>query len=109
MRLRVVPILLALALLCGAIQGQDSKKSPHPTDATKPDSIPVFRSSTSVVTVNVVATDRNHHAVGGLQARDFTVLEDGKPQNIRFFEAHSPGEHDPEFASPILPPDQFTN
>src|SRR6266404_5888490 len=109
MWLRVVPIMLALAVLCGAIQGQDSKKSPHPTDATKSGSIPVFRSSTSVVTVNIVATDRNHHAVGGLHARDFTVWEEGKPQNIRFFESHSPEEHDPELASPALPPHQFTN
>jgi VWFA-related protein len=45
----------------------------------------VFQSRTDVVSVDVTVLDRNRHPVGGLTARDFTVLEDGKERPLVAF------------------------
>ena len=42
-----------------------------------------FRANTRLVVVDVVITDAAGHIVHGLKTQDFTVLEDGKPQNCR--------------------------
>jgi Ca-activated chloride channel family protein len=47
----------------------------------------VFRSTTNLVPLTVTVTDANKQFVKGLAASDFTVLEDGVPQEIQFFEA----------------------
>ena len=46
-----------------------------------------FRSSVDLVALNVVATDGQGRLVSGLTGDDFTVLEDGVPQQISFFAA----------------------
>src|SRR6476659_1502012 len=46
---------------------------------------PVFRSATSIVSVDVIVRDASGNVVNGLTAADFTVLEDGKPQQIQTF------------------------
>ena len=46
---------------------------------------PVFRSETSLVTVGVTVRDRAGVAITDLTAADFTVLEDGRPQNVTYF------------------------
>jgi len=46
---------------------------------------PVFRSATSIVSVDVIVRDASGNVVKGLTAADFTVLEDGKPQQIETF------------------------
>jgi VWFA-related protein len=45
----------------------------------------VFRSGTSLVSVDVVVRDEAGAVVKGLTTGDFTVLEDGKPQQIQTF------------------------
>jgi VWFA-related protein len=91
------------------LQGQ-AAKSQQPLSAGAPsDKTPVFRSLSSVVTVNVVVTDRYNQPVSNLQARDFTVLEDGRPQSIRYFEQHWPTDKEASVAPLQLPPHQFTN
>src|SRR5438445_13021627 len=40
---------------------------------------------TRLVSVPVIVSDRNGHYVPNLTAADFTVLQDGSPQNIEFF------------------------
>ena len=47
----------------------------------------VFRSGVDLVGLNVVAIDAQGRFVGGLSQNDFTVLEDGVPQDISFFAA----------------------
>ncbi len=65
------------------------------------------------VLLDVVVTDSNNHPVTGLHQRDFSVLEDGKPQQIRSLEAHvasdaaPPGSEPPKL--PELPPNTFLN
>jgi VWFA-related protein len=44
----------------------------------------VFRVTTEFVVVDVVATDRSGRFVDDLQAGDFQILEDGKPQRVEF-------------------------
>jgi Ca-activated chloride channel family protein len=48
---------------------------------------PVFRSTTNLVPLNVTVTDPNKQFVRGLTAGDFSVFEDGVPQQVQFFEA----------------------
>lgn len=45
----------------------------------------VFRSGIDLVTVNVTVTDRRGTFLTDLTADDFVVLEDGKPQTVRYF------------------------
>lgn len=46
---------------------------------------PTFRVGTTTVSVDVVVRDRSGNIVRGLTAADFTVLEDGRPQQIETF------------------------
>jgi Ca-activated chloride channel family protein len=47
---------------------------------------PVFKSSASLVALNVTVVDQQQRFVGGLSADDFAVFEDGVRQDVRFFE-----------------------
>lgn len=46
---------------------------------------PTFKSSTSLVEVDIIARDKDGRFVSGLTADDFEILEDGKPQAIEHF------------------------
>ena len=46
---------------------------------------PVLKTNTRLVVVDVVATDSEGHAISGLEAQDFSVTEDGRPQKISGF------------------------
>jgi len=63
------------------------------------------------VVVDVVVTGKDGQPVMGLNAEDFAVTENGKPQSITSFEAHSGGTA--QAAKPVsvaeLPPNTFTN
>jgi Ca-activated chloride channel family protein len=47
----------------------------------------VFRTAANLVPLNITVTDGQKQFVKGLTAADFTVLEDGVPQQVEFFEA----------------------
>jgi VWFA-related protein len=70
-----------------------------------------FRSQARLVQLDVAVTDSNGRPITGLQPSDFTVLEDGKPQEIRVFEPHAPGLKSASAPpAPVsLPPHTFTN
>ena len=73
------------------------------------ESATVLKTITRLVVVDVVATDKNG-AVAGLQRDDFTLLEDGKPQQIRVFNFQQP--HRAAVAptpQPKLPENVYTN
>ena len=74
----VAPVLLFVLVPALAAQ-QPAPELPAPTA--------VFRSTTNLVPLTVTVTDANKQFVKGLAASDFTVLEDGVPQEIQFFEA----------------------
>lgn len=76
-KLFVIPVaiaLLAATPLAQALQSQDAR--------------PVFRSSASLVALNVTVT-KGDELITGLQAADFEVYEDGVQQEVRFFESQS--------------------
>ena len=54
---------------------------PPPSDGQQP----VFRGGINFVRVDVIVTDRSGSQIGDLQAADFDVTEDGKPQKIETF------------------------
>ena len=64
---------------------------------------PVFRTSTKLVQVSVIAQDKDGKPVAGLQREDFQLFDNGKPQPIQLFIAERPSP--PE----SLPPNAFTN
>jgi len=63
------------------------------------------------VVIDVVVSDSQQKPIHGLNASDFTLLENNKPQTIRHFEEHSVSPaSDTQFApAPKLPPGLFTN
>jgi VWFA-related protein len=69
-----------------------------------------IKTNARVVLLSVVVTDTVGKPVRGLKARDFTVLEDGKPQQIRGFEERRPDTG--AIGRPVavnLPPNTYTN
>lgn len=66
-------------------------RAPEPQPQAKPaqqppaDQPPTFRSTTALVEVDVIVLDRDGNFVPGLKRDDFTILEDGKPQQIQQF------------------------
>ena len=48
---------------------------------------PTFRSEIKTVHVDVSVLDRDRRPVRGLSAGDFTIVEDGRPQDIAVFQA----------------------
>ena len=48
---------------------------------------PVFRSGANIVSLNITVTDPDSRFVRGLTVGDFSVYEDGLPQQIQFFES----------------------
>lgn len=53
------------------------------------DQAPVFKTTTHEVVVDVVATEGDGKPVLNLGKQDFELRENGKPQTIEFFEAHT--------------------
>ena len=103
--------LVALFLLVGAflripyaIAQQDTAPQNSVGQAT-------IKTTVRQVLVDVVVTDRKNLPITGLQRDDFYVLEDGAPQKILYFEAHSPRANAPVEPAelPNLPPNTFAN
>ena len=56
-----------------------------PQSAAPPPQTPQFRSSVDLVHLDVSVLDKNRRPVRGLTPADFTVLENGKPQQVTAF------------------------
>ena len=69
---------------------------------------PVLKTNTRLVVVDVVVTDAESHAISGLDARDFTVQEDGHPQKISGFSFQQAGTRVTQVAL-HLPPNVVSN
>jgi VWFA-related protein len=69
-----------------------------------------IHTTTRLVQVDVVVTDKAGNPITGLKESDFTVLQDGKPQPVRAFEAHvlTPEARKTRVV-PTLPPNTYTN
>ncbi len=68
-----------LISVAGAIVSQDLHAAQQPT----------FSAAVNVVSVLANVTDKKGHIVRDLHRDDFSILEDGRPQTIRYFTAQS--------------------
>ncbi len=89
-----------------------SSGSPSAAEKELPEQpLPVatFKAESKLVLMDVTVTDSHGVPMKGLQASNFTLLENGKPQTIKVFEAHvAEPSHEP-VAQTSLPPGTFTN
>jgi VWFA-related protein len=95
-RLRLAGIVILYAFLSTAVYSQDSQSGAAQTGVTQSKdgvyrSQTVLRATTRLVVVDAVVLDDKGQPITDLQADDFTVLEDGKPQKISDFSFHQPG------------------
>jgi VWFA-related protein len=90
-RARASLLSLGLALAAGSI-----------TPAQTPTQQPTFKAGVQLVRIDVTVLDDKRHPVRGLQASDFTVLEDGQPRPVRSFQAVDAASGTPRMA-PIAP------
>ena len=86
--------LVLLLLAPPALRAQEPSPAPpaSPAPAASPAAsgpTPTFSTEVELVTVDVVVTDKKNASVTGLRREDFTVLEDGKPQELASFDAIS--------------------
>jgi hypothetical protein len=95
MSCRVTVLLLSLITAVGWAQevshaptnsaSQGAEKDGFQTDAT-----PVIRVSVNLVQIDTTVTDAQGHTVPNLEAKDFEILQDGKPQTITKFSYVAP-------------------
>jgi VWFA-related protein len=96
MRCRATPLAIPLLLLVPAVLA-----APQSTQQS-----PVIRSTTRLVQLSVIVQDKKGEPVTGLTQNDFTVFDQGQPQQISVFSAAAPAQTNPQR---LLPPNVFTN
>jgi VWFA-related protein len=106
------PIWL-LAALCVLNAAMISQTAPAGGQSPEDKSTPpfVFKTSSHLVLVDVVATNSKGEPVTDLNAEDFVVSEDGHPQTVRSFSLQQPVHErsDLQAVSQPLPPGVVTN
>jgi Ca-activated chloride channel family protein len=83
-----------LVLACAALAGAAGVVSPPEAQQ--------FRAAVDLVRLPVVVTGRDGAVVKGLSQADFSVFEDGQPQEIAYFAAGAPGEALPLYLGLLL-------
>jgi VWFA-related protein len=69
----------------------------------------IFKSSVNRVVLDVVVTDSDGKPVHGLTQKDFSVAEDGRPQQVLSFDVHSLDTNSDFAKLPPLPANTFVN
>jgi VWFA-related protein len=104
-------LAVAVALTSAQQNGADTRNaSPGPDAGQTPAT--VLKIKTRLVVVDVVAVDHKGAPIKDLKAEDFTVLEEGKEQQVRVFAFQHPAE--PGTGAPVmvqasLPANRITN
>lgn len=99
--------LLGLAL-CALSAAPSMAQNASPAEAETPAA--TLKINVRTVLVDVVVLNRNNQPVPGLHKEDFQVLEDGKPQDVSFFEQNFAADaRAADAVSHSLPPNTFTN
>jgi len=75
-----------------------AQQPPQPAQPTAEDSssVRVLRINTHLVQVNVIVNDKHGNPIPGLSEKDFSILDDGKRQEIRVFSAETNRPSPPE-------------
>ncbi|HKP71229.1 MAG TPA: VWA domain-containing protein [Pyrinomonadaceae bacterium] len=66
---------------------EDPMAKPPPPPASKPTEDEVVRVETNLVTTPVSVLDRSGRFIGNLRKRDFKIFEDGKAQEVTYFQS----------------------
>ncbi|MEW5983089.1 MAG: VWA domain-containing protein [Acidobacteriota bacterium] len=97
--LRRLPVLVVLAGILSAWASSPrlaaSQSAPQPK--------PRFKSGLEIVIVNVVVRDKDGNLVRGLTMKDFTILEDNKPQTISTFDFEELDNVATTIVAPVMP------
>ena len=84
-RLRVA-LLALLALSAATARTQEAPATSPPQDSPRPEQQPPpLVTTTGLVHLVVTVTDKHHNFVTDLDKSDFKVIEQGQPQEIKFF------------------------
>ncbi len=103
MNLRVLLNSFSLVGAIGLATMAEGQTQPAPGEL-------VIRATTRMVSLDVVVTDHDGHAVTDLNKNDFIVVEDGKPQTLATFSAINPRPFERQQESlPLLQPHVTTN
>jgi VWFA-related protein len=98
---------------CVCCQAQSDPAKPAEKHSPVYESSTVLKAITRLVVVDVVATDKNGEPVVDLKPTDFTIFEDGIPQQIRGFSFQKGGSLSVSAAKPVprrqLPANVVTN
>lgn len=86
-------IFLVVALALTAVfaqskpggQKQPAPPQPSATPPSEPEDVETLKTETDLVTVPIIATDRDGLYITDLHQEEFKILEDGVPQEIAFF------------------------
>lgn len=97
---------LIFLVLSAAASAQTPVETPAPSSDQSP--IPIYQTNSHAVVVDIVVTRQKGDPVLGLHQQDFRVFEDGKPQNVDFFEEHT-AIPAPPVTLPKLPPNVYSN
>lgn len=107
-RVQNLGAVLLCVFFCFASMAQRGSSEPPPARAADAQNPTTIRTKVRQVLLDVVVTDRKNHPVTGLSQKDFSILEDGKPQQILSFEARTNtmgADAAPQL--PKLPPNTF--
>lgn len=100
----LIPALILATGVAAAPQAAGIPDAPGPVATPEPEI--VIRSSSRLVQVSVIVRDKKGDPITGLKKEDFSVLDEGKAQDIAFFTAAAPA---PVTHPAPLPPNVFTN
>ena len=64
---------------------QQPQPQPSPTPPPEPEEIEILKTATDLVTVPVIATNKDGLSITDLRQEEFKISEDGVPQQIAFF------------------------
>ena len=90
----LITLLVALALPVAFAQTKPANQKPNPPkpSPTQPDNPPeepqdieTLKTDTDLVTVPLIATDQSGIYITDLRQEEFTIAEDGVPQQLAFF------------------------
>jgi VWFA-related protein len=100
---------VAIAILILTTRGaSQSPIQPPPVAQGKTAPAPL-KVSTRMVQVNVIAQDGNGHSITGLTQEDFTLLDQGQPQQIAFFSQEETTASAGVTPAAVPPPNTFSN
>jgi len=115
-RIALIVVLISVTVLLPAQTAAPDANTPETATQNTPviplqsTAVSTLRINSRSVLVDVVVTDKSGKLVTGLKQDAFTVTEQGKPQEIGFFEEHAGM---PAAATPVempkYPPDVFSN